>query len=473
MNELQCPRCGHVFQVDKDTFDSIAQQVRNKLFEQEIARREQEIRQQLQSQTEMQRLRDSQAHTDVLNKRDQTIAERDSQIALLKEQLDTASQRKELELSQNIAAKDAEIAALKEKLIAGQRAHTLELENSINRKAGEYTELLADKDKQIAELLHTVDTQTKEAALRESALREQHAVILRQKDQTIEYYKDLKQRLSTKMLGETLEQHCYMAFTQQQSMGMFPSASFCKDNDISTGTKGDFIFRDYADGHEYISIMFEMKNEADTTATRHKNTDFLEKLDKDRRDKGCEYAILVSMLEPDSELYNGGIVNVSHVFPKMFVIRPQMFMPIIALLCQAARKNMAEMNALRTELEVARAQSIDVTNFENRLNQFREVFGKYTDAHARKHDEAIAGIDKVIEALERQAEALRRVKNIFDTSRQKLVKANETVENDLTIKKMSRGNPTMKRLFDEARKQQATGDGNSINDAGQSDTSNL
>jgi hypothetical protein len=195
-----------------------------------------------------------------------------------------------------------------------------------------------------------------------------------------------------------------------------------------------------------------MKHEMDTTATKHKNDDFLEKLDKDRRDKNCEYAVLVSLLERDNELYNDGIVNKSHVYPKMYVIRPQMFMPLISLLCQAASKNLAEISHLRTELEVARAQTVDVTNFEQRRDQFVATFGKLVEAHAKKHVDAMSGIDKVIASLEKQIDELRKVKTLFETSEQKLLRANESVENDFTIKKLTRGNPTMRAKFDEARR---------------------
>lgn len=276
--------------------------------------------------------------------------------------------------------------------------------------------------------------------------------MLKAKDEEIERYRDMKSRLSTKMLGETLEQHCYNVFNIARSQGGFRSAYFEKDNDASSGSKGDFIFRDYIDGEECLSIMFEMKNEADLTATKHRNEDFFAKLDKDRREKGCEYAVLVSTLEADNELYNEGIVDVSYRFEKMYVVRPQFFMPVISLLSQSSRRNAATLVTLRRELSVARAQSIDVTRFEERRDKFAGEFMKFVDAHRKKHDEAIASIDRAIEDAEKQIDRLRKIKALFDTSTQKLVRAGEVIENDFTIKKLTHGNPTMRAKFADARK---------------------
>ena len=413
MKELKCPQCGHVFHVDREMFESIAAQVRNIAFDEELDRRLDSLRVRMQAAFRAEGAKDEKNFQERLSRTERSLTERDAEIKVLTERLANISR-----------AKDDE-----------QRLALLQQQQS---SAAE-----------IADLNNRVKT-----------LREQHQIELRQKDETIEYYKDLKARMSTKMIGESLEIHCHTMFEQARSMGMFLTAEFGKDNDASTGTKGDFIFRDFTEsGSEYISIMFEMKNEDDRTATKHKNTDFLDKLDKDRRDKGCEYAVLVSLLERDNPLYENGIVDVSHRYPKMYVIRPQLFMTLIALLCQAARKSLREIESLRAELAVAREQSVDVTRFEQRRDQFVDAFGKLVAAHSRKHDEAITGIDKVIDSLEKQIENLRKVKSNFEASEQKLIKAGEKVENDFTIKKLTHGNPTMRAKFDEARRRQADLDG--------------
>lgn len=461
MKELKCPKCGHVFHVDQEVFDSLAGQVKTIVFNEEIERRTNEIRQQIIAELNIQRLRDQQNFKEMLTKQERVLNERDIEIARLKEQLDNSVQTQKLELESQLSRKDKEYAQSisdKEREISSLQS-VIEQSDSrrqvaILEERQKASEAIRIKDNEINELKNKVEAEQKEARIREAGLKEQYSVVLKQKDETIEYYKDMKVRMSTKMIGETLEIHCQTLFHQAQSMGMFPDAFFEKDNDVRTGTKGDFIFRDYDNGREYISIMFEMKNEADTTATKHRNSDFLEKLDKDRRDKECEYAVLVSLLERDNDLYNDGIVNMSHKYPKMYVIRPQMFMPLISLLSQAARKNVQEINALRVELEVARAQTVDVTNFEKRRDQFVANFSKLVEAHTKKHEDAMTGIDKVIEALEKQVDALRKVKNLFDTSEQKLIRANETVENDFTIKKLTHGNPTMRAKFNEARARQ-------------------
>lgn len=411
MKELRCPHCGNVFKVDREMFESIAAQVRNEAFNEELETRIRELRRSVEAEYNVKRLSDGRRY-------DTALADKDREIAALKASLSQSADR--------------------------QRVAVLEEERK-------NADALRNKDIEINELRNRIETQKKEAQANIATLKEQHALVVSEKDREIQFHKDFKARLSTKMIGESLEIHCHTLFSQAQSMGMFQNAFFEKDNDARGGSKGDFIFRDYIDGVEYISIMFEMKNESDSTSTKHRNDDFLEKLDHDRREKKCEYAVLVSMLERDNELYNDGIVNKSHRYPKMYVIRPQMFMPLISILSQAARKNMAEISALRTELEIARSQSIDVTNFEKRRDRFVADFGKLVEAHVRKHTEAIGGIDKVIEALEKQVESLKKVKALFETSEQKLVKANESAENDFTIKKLTYGNPTMKAKFEQAR----------------------
>lgn len=259
----------------------------------------------------------------------------------------------------------------------------------------------------------------------------------------VDHYKELKAHMSTKMIGESLEVHCSTEFNRVRSM-MYPCAYFEKDNDASGGSKGDFIFRDTADGVEYISIMFEMKNEMETTATKHKNEDFFAKLDKDRKEKGCEYAVLVSLLEPDSELYNEGIVDVSYKYPKMYVIRPQFFMPLISLLTQASKKSIE----YQKELILARQQSVDVTNFENKVNAFRDKFAGHYQKASEKFNKAIEEIDKTIKSLQKMKDNLLSSENYLRL-------ANNDTE-DLSIKKLTRGNPTMKEKFEEARRMDET-----------------
>jgi hypothetical protein len=310
------------------------------------------------------------------------------------------------------------------------------------------------KEQTITELSSRLNSQRVEAERQIMDINKTHSEILRLKDAEIEHYKDLKVRLSTKMLGETLEQHCQNMFNRARSAGQFPEAYFEKDNDISVGgTKGDFIFRDYLNGEEYISIMFEMKNEAETTSSKHRNEDFFAKLDKDRRDKQCEYAVLVSMLEADSELYNEGIVDVSYRYDKMLVVRPQFFMSVILMLSKAARRGASQLVSLKQELAIAKAQSIDVTKFEERRDKFVAEFSKLVQNHLDKQNAALEAIDKAIKAAETQAENLRKIKSLFEASGQKLLRANEKAENDFTIRKLTYGNKTMQAKFEEARKE--------------------
>ena len=258
-------------------------------------------------------------------------------------------------------------------------------------------------------------------------------------------------RLSTKMVGETLEQHCSIQFAQAQSMGLYPNATFEKDNTAVEHSKGDFIFRDYIDGVECVSVMFEMKNEMDSTSAKHRNDDFLDKLDKDRQRKNCEYAVLVSMLEQGNELYDAGIVDKSHRYPKMIVIRPQFFLPVLRLISEGARRGFVERNALQKELNAARSQSMDFAKFEDKLNRFRTSFNNNITAAHKKFVAATEGIDKTIDALERQIKALRDIKASFEASEQRLLKANELADEDLTVKKLTYGNPTIRKMIDDAR----------------------
>lgn len=428
MKELKCPNCKHVFQVDDDVFESLAAQVRTTAYQEEVDRRIEEMRRQFKSDFELEKLREEQKFKE-----------------------------REIRMKQDIASKESEVSRLNSRLQDFEQGKKIELEAALLKDRGEHQKTLAAKDSEIAYLRNRVEAEKRDAALNIAALKERHALEVSEKDKEIQFHKDFKMRMSTKMLGETLEIHCHTLFQQAQSMGMYPDAYFEKDNDARTGSKGDFIFRDFIDGKEYISIMFEMKNEADATVQKHRNDDFLEKLDRDRNTKNCEYAVLVSMLERDSELYNEGIVNKSHKYPKMYVIRPQMFMNLIGILCQASRKSVETIRGLEMQLEVAKAQSVDISRFEERRDEFALAFKKLVDAHTKKHEDAIGWIDKVIESLEKQVVSLKKVKSLFETSEQKLLRANDAVENDFTIKKLTRGNPTMKKAFEEARREREAG----------------
>ena len=319
-----------------------------------------------------------------------------------------------------------------------QQADELKAEQQLQAKQLEFTQQLAAKDNEISSLKASLASKDTEALARLQSQKEMYDTQLKDKQTQIDYYKDLKTRMSTKMVGETLEQHCNIQFNTT-IRSLMPNAYFEKDNDASEGSKGDFIFRDNDDDLEYISIMFEMKNESDTTSTKHKNEDFLKKLDEDRRKKGCEYAVLVSLLEPDNEYYNTGIVDMSYRYEKMYVIRPQFFIPIITLLVQAAKKSLE----YKRQLAIAQSKEVDVTNFESKLNEFRSLFGKNVkNAHDRFQD-AIAAIDKSIADLQKAKENLLK-------SDDHLRLANGKVD-ALTIRKLTNNNPTMKAKFDEAR----------------------
>lgn len=321
--------------------------------------------------------------------------------------------------------------------MAKQQAET-QLQQSMADKDREILRIQTEMQKKVDELQAAAELYTKETELNIKQLNDEHRILLEAKQREVEFYKDLKARMSTKMIGETLEQHCSILFEQTLRAAM-PNAYFEKDNDATDGSKGDFIFRDFVNGEEYVSIMFEMKNEADTTKKKHKNEDFFEKLDKDRTKKGCEYAVLVSLLEPDNELYNGGIVDVSHRYDKMFVVRPQCFIPIINLIVKANQKTIE----VQRQLAIAKSQSLDVTKFENKLNEFKEKFGKNYLKANEKFNEAIKAIDQTIIQLE-------NIKAALLGSDEQLQKANIKAQN-LTIKTLTHGNPTMKKLFQEAR----------------------
>ncbi len=419
MKELKCPKCGTVFTVDAAEFETIVSQVRNQEFATELAKREEEIRAQYATREQM------------------------------------AKQQAQIELQQSMAAKiseiekqNSELAELRAKLQSIEQVKNAERQAAILVEQQRLQLSIVSKDAEIANLKATMQQmatqQEADAKLTASqtseqinAMRIQYEAQIKAAQDEIERLKDFKVRLSTKMLGESLEQHCALEFEKNLRM-MMPNAYFEKDNDASQGSKGDFIFRDSVGEQEYISIMFEMKNEADETATKHKNEDFFKKLDEDRRKKGCEYAVLVSMLEPENELYNQGIVAV-HQYEKMFVVRPQLFTTLIMLLVNANKKSIS----LQHELAVARNQSVDVTKFESQLTEFKEKFGRNYRLASDHFHTAIEEINKTIDHLQ-------KVKRGLELSVENLRLADRRVE-DLTIKKLTRGNATMKKLFEEAQ----------------------
>ena len=446
MKELKCPQCGSVFSVDEADYASIVSQVKTQEFDAEIKARLSEIQKQSEVKQEAESLKLTHNFQDKLNAKDLELSQKENEIVKLKAQLDSFNQTKQLEINAERLKANEEIAKLKSVIEQNEnkvRVAILEEQNKAK-------DIIQEKENTLIELRSRIDVTQKEATIREKNIKEDYERQLKQKQELVDYYKDLKAKLSTKMIGESLEVHCSNEFNRVRTT-MFPNAYFDKDNDSSQGSKGDFIFRDYADDLEYISIMFEMKNEMDETATKHKNEDFLAKLDKDRRDKGCEYAVLVSLLEPDNDFYNEGIVDVSYRYPKMFVVRPQFFMPLISLLTQASRKSVE----YQRELIMARQQSIDVTNFENKLNDFRNKFGNHYQRASDKFNKAIEEIDKTIKSLQKMKEDLLSSENYLRL-------ANNDTE-DLSIKKLTRGNPTMKQKFEEARtmaKENISGDGN-------------
>lgn len=446
MKELKCPQCGSVFSVDEADYASIVSQVKTQEFDAEIKARLAEIQKQSEVKQEAESLKLTRNFQDKLNAKDVELSQKDNEIIKLKAQLDSFNQTKQLEINAERLKANEEITKLKSVIEQNEnkvRVAILEEQNKAK-------DIIQEKENTLIELRSQIDVTQKEATIREKNIKEDYERQLKQKQELVDYYKDLKAKLSTKMIGESLEVHCSNEFNRVRTT-MFPNAYFDKDNDSSQGSKGDFIFRDYADDLEYISIMFEMKNEMDETATKHKNEDFLAKLDKDRRDKGCEYAVLVSLLEPDNDFYNEGIVDVSYRYPKMFVVRPQFFMPLISLLTQASRKSVE----YQRELIMARQQSIDVTNFENKLNDFRNKFGNHYQRASDKFNKAIEEIDKTIKSLQKMKEDLLSSENYLRL-------ANNDTE-DLSIKKLTRGNPTMKQKFEEARtmaKENISGDGN-------------
>ena len=456
MKELKCPNCGQVFQVDETDYANIVSQVKNAEFDAEVDRRLAELHERHKAEQELATAKTEQSFQRQLSSKELELSNKDAEISRLKSSAES-------ELAKMKGEKDAEIARLKS-----------QLENIEAQKKSEMTLALAEKDKTIAQLNSTieqsdnkmqlavmeerskaqqavqqkeneitqlrtsVELEKREAQIHEAALVKRHEDELRMKQEQVDYYKDLKTKMSTKMVGETLEQHCSIEF-EQYIRPMMPNAYFDKDNDASDGTKGDFIFRDSEDGTEYISIMFEMKNEMDTTATKHKNDDFLKKLDEDRKKKGCEFAVLVSLLEAENDLYNNGIVNKSHLYPKMYVIRPQFFVPFINLLVQASKKSLE----YKKQLILAQSKEVDVTNFEAKMEDFKNKFGRHYELASKKFEDAVKQIDDTI------AKLLKIKENLLGSENNLRLAQQDT--QDLTIRKLTYKNPTMKAKFDEAR----------------------
>lgn len=423
MKELKCPKCGSVFSVDEADYAFILGQVKNQEFEAELRKRMADIDSRHKAEQQVE------------------VAKKDAEIAQLRSRLEAITAQKDNERNLALAAKDQQITRLN----ATIEQHQSNLQIALLNKQRETQEIIQLKDSQIQKLKSDADLEKSQAQIRESELIKRHQHELQAKQELVEYYKDLKTRMSTKMVGETLEIHCSTLFNQLLRPVM-PFAYFEKDNDATDGTKGDFIFRDSEGGTEYVSIMFEMKNEMDTTATKHKNEDFLKKLDEDRRKKNCEFAVLVSLLEPENELYNGGIVDMSHRYPKMYVIRPQFFIPLITLLVQTSKKSLE----YKRQLILAQSKEVDVTNFENKLLDFKTKFGRHYELASKKFDDAIKQIDDTIAKL-------LKVKENLLGSENNLRLANQDTE-ELTIRKLTYKNPTMKAKFDEARKENGISD---------------
>lgn len=451
MQEIKCPNCGEIFQVDESGYAQIVQQVRDKEFEKELERREKELSQKNENDLTIARMEQEKSHNEEISKKNNELVEKDRLIEQLKSQIagnetekklaiNEAVQKKEKESdytiskkNEELAEKEREIGRLKAQLERTDTEKKLAVSEAVQSKEKE----LSDKVTEITELKGQLSSKETESQLKEKSLKEQYEDKLKLKDEQIEYYKDFKARQSTKMVGESLEQHCLTQFNSIR-MTAFPTAYFEKDNDAKTGSKGDFIFRESsADGTEFISIMFEMKNEMDETATKHKNEDFFKELDKDRREKGCEYAVLVSLLEIDNELYNNGIVDVSYRYEKMYVIRPQFFIPMITLLRNAA------LNSLKyqQELQIVKNQQLDIMHFEENMKVFKDGFARNYELASRKFQDAIDDIDKTIKALE-------KTKADLLSSERNLRLANDKAQ-DLSIKKLTKNAPSVRAMFDD------------------------
>ena len=466
MHEIICPHCGKAFKIDEAGYADILKQVRDGEFEQQLHERLELAEQDKRNAIEL-------AKNEVGSEMQKATAAKDTEIQKLKAQLDAGEVAKKLAVTEALSAVEKQCDKLASEVEQAKRDKQTATELADTRLTKELQEAAATKNAEIQDLkaklgakevaqklaiteaVNTVEKERDELKnglkqvelekqLAEKSLKDKYETQIKDRDDAIERLRDMKARLSTKMVGETLEQHCETEFNRIRATA-FPRAYFEKDNDASTGSKGDYIFRDSDEAEtEIVSIMFEMKNEIDTTATKKKNEDFLKELDKDRTEKGCEYAVLVSLLEPDSELYNTGIVDVFHRYPKMYIVRPQFFLPMITLLRNAAMKSLE----YKTELALVKAQHIDITNFEDDLDKFKTAFGKNYDLASRKFQTAIDEIDKSINHLQKTKEAL------LGTDRN-LRLANDKAQ-DVTIKKLTRRNDTMASKFEELKDQESS-----------------
>ena len=431
MNEIKCPECGKVFQIDETSYDSIVKQIRDHEFEKEIEIREKSFLSDKESAVKL-------AEANTKEKLNEEISKLRLEISTLQNKVDIADKEKESAVQNAISKVETEL---------NNKINTLEmynnnLKNDLKLKESEnklaIEKALSEKDKTIDNLNNKIELSKKEFELTEKNNKESFALELKKKDEMIEYYKDMKAKFSTKMVGESLEQYCDKAFNEIRAL--FPNCEFGKDNDARTGSKGDFIFKDFDDeGNEVISIMFEMKNQNEETASKHKNTDFLKELDKDRREKNCEYAVLVSLLELDNDLYNGGITDVSHIYPKMYIVRPQSFISIITLLRSAALKSID----IKKQLLIAQRTSVDITNFEDNLNEFKEGF-------ARNYRLASDNFNKAIDEIDKTIDHLNKVRDSLVKSDNNLRLANKKSE-DLSIKKLTSNAPSVREAFDNLK----------------------
>ena len=422
MNEIKCPNCGTTFQINESEYEKIVKQIKNKEFEKELTIREKEYK--LDKENEVLKVK-----TQIKEQLTQELNQKEIQITKLKQEVEikeTETKNKlDKEYTSTINNLKIEIEKLKGELSKKDAENKLKVEETTTKK-----------DKEIQELTSKLDIKTKEYELKEKNVKEKYESKLKDKDEQIAYYKDFKARQSTKMIGESLEQHCLASFNRLRPL--FTNSYFEKDNDAKTGSKGDFIFRDYdEEGNEIVSIMFEMKNEADATATKHKNEDFLKELDKDRREKNCEYAVLVSLLEIENEYYNDGIVDVSHYYDKMYVIRPQFCIPLITLIRNLAQKT----TTYKKELETIKNQNIDITHFEENILKFKDAFGRNYRLASERFTKAIEEIDKTIDHLQKTKEHLLKTND-------NLRLANNKAE-DLTIKKLTTNSPTVRKMFED------------------------
>ena len=410
MAEIKCPHCGQVFTVDESGYQSIASQVRDKEFNKEVDAKINSIKKELETNANVE-----------INK--------------LQNELESLKKDNQVQIEKALSEYKAKNAELEAKISGEKDRIALEVAKSKEKEK----ELIVEKDKKIAELENTITLKEKDLELTEKNLKESYEERLKEKEDLINYYKDLKAKLNNKMIGESLEQHCSIEFNKLRATA-FKNAQFDKDNDARTGSKGDFIFRDFDnDGVEIVSIMFEMKNEMDTTSTKHKNEDFFKELDKDRKEKNCEYAILVSMLEQDNELYNQGIVDVSYKYEKMYVIRPQFFIPIITMLRDANTRALD----YKKEVQAIKNSNLDIGHFEENLEEFKNAFGRNYELAKKKFDSAIEEIDKTIDHL-------KKVKDALQSSSNNLRLANDKA-NDLSIKKLTKDAPSLQKKFEELK----------------------